>query len=196
MAYVFDRTNGQPVWPIPDVPVPQTDVPTEWTPPTQPIPTKPPAFDVSGVTVDDLINFTPALREEARAPSKAIDWAVVRSAVVGRQRQQRNDRRAGLRRRRELAGRRSRSETGFVYVGSLTQPVRRRCCKDRSARSERKPTTRRDEAARCRRSGTAVVEASLWTNHRVRHEQRRHRVGGSEWRYAAEHQGHLLPNSA
>ena len=26
-AYVFDRTNGQPVWPIPDVPVAQTDVP-------------------------------------------------------------------------------------------------------------------------------------------------------------------------
>ena len=45
-AYVFDRTNGQPVWPIPETPVKQTDVPTEWTSPTQPIPSKPPGFDV------------------------------------------------------------------------------------------------------------------------------------------------------
>src|SRR5207249_6316171 len=66
LAWVFDRTNGQPVWPIPEVPVAQTDVPTEWTSPTQPIPSKPPAFDIQRVTVDDLINFTPALREEAR----------------------------------------------------------------------------------------------------------------------------------
>ena len=64
-AYVFDRTNGQPVWPIAETPVPQTDVPTEWTAPTQPIPSKPPAFDIQGVTVEDLINFTPALRDEA-----------------------------------------------------------------------------------------------------------------------------------
>ena len=42
-AYVFDRTNGQPVWPIEERPVPQTDVPGEWTAPTQPFPTKPPA---------------------------------------------------------------------------------------------------------------------------------------------------------
>ena len=65
LAYVLDRTNGRPVWPIPDVPVPQTDVPTEWTSPTQPIPTKPPAFDVVGVREDDLITFSADLRNEA-----------------------------------------------------------------------------------------------------------------------------------
>src|SRR3989442_13446119 len=64
-AYVFDRTNGQPVWPIPEVPVAQTDVPTEWTSPTQPIPSKPPAFDFVGVKEEDLINFSAALRDEA-----------------------------------------------------------------------------------------------------------------------------------
>ena len=47
-AYVFDRTNGQPVWPMTERPVPQTDVPKEWTSPTQPFPTKPPAFDRRG----------------------------------------------------------------------------------------------------------------------------------------------------
>src|SRR5438552_19124436 len=65
LAWVFDRTNGQPVWPIPDVAVEQTDVPTEYTAKTQPIPSKPPAFDIVGIKTDDFINFTPELRQEA-----------------------------------------------------------------------------------------------------------------------------------
>ena len=63
--YVFDRTNGRPVWPIPERAVPAGDVPGEWYSPTQPFPTKPPAFERQGVTVDDLIDFTPELRAEA-----------------------------------------------------------------------------------------------------------------------------------
>jgi len=63
--YVFDRTNGQPVWPIEEKPVPKGSVPGEWYSPTQPFPTKPPAFDRQGITVDDLIDFTPELRAEA-----------------------------------------------------------------------------------------------------------------------------------
>ena len=47
--YVFDRTNGQPVWPIEERPVPKGDVPGEWYSPTQPFPTKPPAFERQGV---------------------------------------------------------------------------------------------------------------------------------------------------
>jgi quinoprotein glucose dehydrogenase len=64
-AYVFDRATGKPVWPIEEKPVPQTDVPGEWTSPTQPIPTKPAPFDRQGVKVDELIDFTPALRAAA-----------------------------------------------------------------------------------------------------------------------------------
>ena len=64
-VYVLDRTTGQPVWPIEERPVPQSDVPGEKTSPTQPFVTKPPAFDRQGVTIDDLIDFTPALRAEA-----------------------------------------------------------------------------------------------------------------------------------
>jgi quinoprotein glucose dehydrogenase len=64
-TYVFDRVTGQPVWPIEERPVPSGSVPGEWYSPTQPFPTKPPAFDRQGVTVDDLIDFSPALREEA-----------------------------------------------------------------------------------------------------------------------------------
>jgi quinoprotein glucose dehydrogenase len=63
--YVFDRSNGQPVWPIVERPVPRGDVPGEWYSPTQPFPTKPPAYDRQGVTIDDLIDFTPELRAQA-----------------------------------------------------------------------------------------------------------------------------------
>jgi quinoprotein glucose dehydrogenase len=63
--YVFDRVTGKPVWPIEERPVPQGDVPGEWYSKTQPFPTKPPAYDNQGVSIDQLINFTPALRAEA-----------------------------------------------------------------------------------------------------------------------------------
>ncbi len=63
--YVFDRTNGQPVWPIEERPVEKGDVPGEWYSPTQPFPTKPPAYDTQGLQVKDLIDFTPELRAEA-----------------------------------------------------------------------------------------------------------------------------------
>lgn len=64
-AFVFDRRTGTPVWPIEERPVPASDTPGERTSPTQPFPTKPPPFDRQGVSVDDLIDFTPALRAEA-----------------------------------------------------------------------------------------------------------------------------------
>jgi len=64
-TYVFDRVTGKSVWPIVERPVPQSDVPGEKTAATQPFPTKPPAFDLQGSTLDNLIDFTPALKEEA-----------------------------------------------------------------------------------------------------------------------------------
>ena len=64
-AFVFDRVTGEPVWPIEERPVSSSDVPGEQTSPTQPFPTKPAAFDRQGITVDDLIDFTPELRAEA-----------------------------------------------------------------------------------------------------------------------------------
>jgi len=67
--YVLDRTNGKPVWPIEERPVPKGDVPGEWYSPTQPVPLdshgKPFAYDIQGVNVDDLIDFTPELRKDA-----------------------------------------------------------------------------------------------------------------------------------
>ncbi len=63
--YVLNRETGAPVWPIEEKPVPAGDTPGEWYAPTQPHPTKPPAYDGQGLTLDDLIDFTPALRSEA-----------------------------------------------------------------------------------------------------------------------------------
>ena len=64
--WVFDRATGQPVWPIEERPVPQSDVPGEKTSPTQPFPTKPAAYTRNVLRVpDDLVDFTPALREQA-----------------------------------------------------------------------------------------------------------------------------------
>jgi glucose dehydrogenase len=63
--YVFDRVTGKPVWPIEERPVEKGDVPGEWYAPTQPFPTKPPIYSRNGVSKDDLIDFTPALRDQA-----------------------------------------------------------------------------------------------------------------------------------
>lgn len=64
--FVFDRVNGQPVWPIEERPVEPGVVPGEWYSPTQPHPTKPAPFDRQGVQEHDLIDFTPELNAEAR----------------------------------------------------------------------------------------------------------------------------------
>jgi len=64
--YVFDRITGKPIWPIPERSVEVGNVPGEWYSPTQPIPTKPAAYSRNGVSIDDLIDFTPALRDRAK----------------------------------------------------------------------------------------------------------------------------------
>ena len=69
--YVFDRVTGQPVWPIEERPVAKGDVPGEWYSPTQPFPTRPAPYDRQGVSLGDLIDFTPELKEEgARVASR------------------------------------------------------------------------------------------------------------------------------
>jgi quinoprotein glucose dehydrogenase len=72
--YVFDRITGQPVWPMPETPVPQTDVPGEKTSPTQPIPSKPPSYSRTHVTMDDIIDFTPELHQQALENLKHYRW--------------------------------------------------------------------------------------------------------------------------
>src|SRR5882724_8845932 len=75
--YVFDRVTGKPVWPIEERPVPPSTVPGEHASPTQPFPTKPPAFDLQGLTEDDLIDFTPELRAEAKEIVKPFIFGAI-----------------------------------------------------------------------------------------------------------------------
>ena len=72
-TYVFDRVTGDPVWPIIETPVPQSNVPGEKLSLTQPIPTKPPAFELQGLSDDTLVNFTPELRREAEQLIEQFD---------------------------------------------------------------------------------------------------------------------------
>ncbi len=65
-VYTFDRVSGEPVWPIEERPVPtDTNMPGERVSPTQPFPTKPAPFEYQGVTIDDLVDFTPEIRAMA-----------------------------------------------------------------------------------------------------------------------------------
>lgn len=63
--FVFDRQTGEPIWPIEERSVPHSTLQDEETSLTQPFPTHPAPFDRQGISVDDLIDFTPELRAEA-----------------------------------------------------------------------------------------------------------------------------------
>lgn len=65
-TFVFDRTNGEPVWPIEERKVPPSKVPGERLSPTQPFPTKPAPYETQGSTEENLIDFTPELLAEAK----------------------------------------------------------------------------------------------------------------------------------
>ena len=123
-AYVFDRVTGEPVWPIIETPVPQTTVPGEWTSTTQPIPTRPPGFDVQGYSEDDLIDFTPQLRAVAVAALANYTTgpvytpaSVVTSDNVGTLQL------PGFGGGANWPSGAADPETGFVYVGSITNPT-------------------------------------------------------------------------
>ena len=65
-TYVFNRETGEPIWPIEERPVPTyTDVPGEVPSMTQPFPSKPAPFEYQGAVLDDLVDFTPEIRQMA-----------------------------------------------------------------------------------------------------------------------------------
>jgi len=123
-TYVFDRTNGQPVWPMPEVPVKQTDVPGEWTSPTQPIPSKPPAFGQQSLKESDLIDFTPELKQQALAALKASNLRYGDMFLPGSLANAPDGTRGAVMffGGTNWWGGRADPETGFVYVTSATSP--------------------------------------------------------------------------
>jgi len=76
-CFVFDRRTGTPVWPIEERAVPPSPIAAERAAKTQPAPTRPPPFDRQGVRDDDLIDFTPELKAEARAILAGYDHGPV-----------------------------------------------------------------------------------------------------------------------
>jgi len=72
LTFVFDRKTGEPVWPIEERPVPKSPIPGEHASPTEPFPTLPEPFLRLGYSEDDLIDFTPALREAGRKSPRSI----------------------------------------------------------------------------------------------------------------------------
>ncbi|MGH9319972.1 MAG: pyrroloquinoline quinone-dependent dehydrogenase [Vicinamibacteria bacterium] len=69
-VFVFDRVTGKPVWPIEDRAVPPSEVPGERAAETQPFPTRPAPVSEQGFDEDDVIAFTPELKEAALAVLK------------------------------------------------------------------------------------------------------------------------------
>lgn len=64
-TFAFNRETGEPVWPIEERPVPKSMVPGEKLAETQPFPTWPEPLNPLGLTEDDVIDFTPELKQEA-----------------------------------------------------------------------------------------------------------------------------------
>lgn len=65
LVFVFDRTDGTPLFPIEERPVPSSDVPGERTARTQPFPTRPPPLSRHrALTAEELTRVTPESRRE------------------------------------------------------------------------------------------------------------------------------------
>jgi quinoprotein glucose dehydrogenase len=63
--FVFDRTNGEPIWPITERAVPPSDVPGEQAAQSQHVPSKQKPFARKGFSFNDLIDFTPEIKSRA-----------------------------------------------------------------------------------------------------------------------------------
>jgi quinoprotein glucose dehydrogenase len=125
-VYVLDRVTGKPIWPMEERPVPQSTVPGEKSSATQPFPTRPAAFDRQGVTENDLIDFTPELRQQALAVLEKYNYGPLytppsteKPTIVM----------PGIAGGASWSGAACDPETGMIYVPSLTNPYAVRLAK-------------------------------------------------------------------
>jgi quinoprotein glucose dehydrogenase len=88
-VFVFDRTNGTPLFPIEEQPVPASDVPGERAAPTQPFPRLPAPFSRQHLTEELLTDRTPEARAWAleqfrsfRSAGQFLPLAVGKPTVV------------------------------------------------------------------------------------------------------------------
>lgn len=116
--FAFDRTNGRPLWPIEDRAVPPSTVRGERAATMQPFPTRPAAVDIQGIREDDLIDFTPELRQEAkeiiaRYDSGPLYTPPTERGVIAM---------PGINGTTNWPGAAVDPETGMLYVGTQRQP--------------------------------------------------------------------------
>ncbi len=71
-VFVFDRTNGTPLFPIVERPVPQGGLPGEWLSPTQPFPVKPEPLVPLTLKPEDAWGFTFWDRNKCREKIKTL----------------------------------------------------------------------------------------------------------------------------
>jgi glucose dehydrogenase len=84
--YVFDRITGVPIWPIEEKAVPKGDVPGEWYAATQPHPLASLMYGRNALNEEDLIDFTPELRAQAKKNLERYKWypgVVYNPPIVG-----------------------------------------------------------------------------------------------------------------
>lgn len=118
IAYVFDRVTGEPIWPIEERAVPRSTVDGEVSSPTQPFPTKPAPYDLHGLTEDDLIDFTPELRQQALAIMAEYDTGPLYTPPTVRGTIQVPGELGGT----DWVGGSADPATGVLYVPSKTMP--------------------------------------------------------------------------
>src|SRR5688572_10732700 len=65
ILYAFNRQTGEPIWGFQERPVPASKVPGEKLSPTQPFPIKPAPYEFIGRSVEQVIDYTPQIKELA-----------------------------------------------------------------------------------------------------------------------------------
>ncbi len=87
--YLFDRTNGKPLFPVGYQAYPTSDVPGEMAAKTQPLPTKPAPFARQRLTEDMLTNRTPEAHQWAveqfrkfRSDGQFVPFSVGKETVI------------------------------------------------------------------------------------------------------------------
>jgi quinoprotein glucose dehydrogenase len=117
-VYIFDRVTGKPVWPIEEQPVPASTVPGESASRTQPIPTRPPPFDLQSARDEDLIDLTPEIHKEALEFVAGYDRGGLFTPPSQRGTVQVPGKAGGA----NWAGAAVDPETGLLYVGTYRLP--------------------------------------------------------------------------
>ena len=133
-VYLFDRTNGTPLFPIEYRKYPPSDVPGEGTSPTQPLPTKPGPFARQLLTEDLLTNRTPEVHRwvvekfrSLRSDGQFVPFSVGKETVLF----------PGFDGGAEWGGSAFDPETGLLYVNANDIAWTSSLTENRGARSGR-----------------------------------------------------------